>query len=635
MIASFHRLIRPDDTIRRRLRIILLASFVCLATQTLVKSQTQDAIGKFRLAQSFEQAGEFERASRLYEDLMRSDSTNFLYFDGLRRCYEQLKNYNAAIALCRRRLRQQPSDANTMAMLGGMYYKSGDEPSADSAWSGVIGLAPASIATYRIVASVQSENRLFDKSITTYLLGRKRIGDSVAFVGELAALYSLMMNYAAATREYISMLSLNEHQLDFIETRLATFTSREEGLAAATRVVEEAVTHNPASVVYHRLLLWLYMEGKQFARAFDVAKSLEEAVHSNGSEMLLFADRAFKEKSYDIAAKAYRYTVEKYSGMPQLPLAKYGYARAIEELSAADDTSLTVLPPPDISRSETHPAESGAVALYLSLANAYPRSEISIQSLYRIALIRYRRYFDLDGSLQVLDSILNVGVARQMDPTILEAVAEINVAQGKLNKAIDRYSALLASTFATAGQRTKAQYRIGEIRYFEADFDGATALLQELTQTLSSDEANDALSLLHFIKENRNGFEDALKVYARAGLLQRQRKFTEAIAMLGSLSTSFPDAPLVDDALILEAELLITLGKYHDAVITYRSLITDYPKSILRDRAQFGVAEVYQRHLRDKAKAIQAYEELLAAYPNSLLADEARKRIRMLRGDAI
>ena len=616
----------------KRVFLIFVFTFIGLSASV---AQTQEALNKFRLAQSFEQAGEFDRASRLYEDLVNSDSSNYLYFDGLRRCYEQLKNYDAAIALSIRRLSQQPSDINTMATLGGIFHKAGDEARADSMWEEIILRAPASVVTYRIVASVQSENRLFDKSIKTYLRGRKETGEPALFVGELSALYSLMMNYAEATREYITMLSLNEHQLDFIESRLSMFTSKPEGLDAATKVTEEALLRQGQSVVLHRLLLWLYMEGKRFDRAFDLAKNLEETINSNGAEMLLFGEHAFKEKAYDAAAKAYRFSIDKYPAMPQLPLAKYGYARAIEEISAGSDTATVSKPGANILPSETQSGFRGAIALFLTLAREYPSSEISAQCLYRVGLIRYQRYFDLDGALQVLDTVLTLPAARQLVPSILLTVAELNVTQGRLDKASIRYASVLSSPIASAGQKTQAEFRIAEIEYFQSNFDSAAASLQRITQTLSADESNDALLLLHFIKENQAGSPEALKEYARADLLGRQKKFSEAIAVLTSTIQSFPDSPLADDALIHKAELSIALRQYNDALFTYQKLLTDFPKSILRDRAQFGLGDLYQIQLKDKEKAIQAFEEVLATYPNSLLVEEARKRVRMLRGDAL
>ncbi len=598
-------------------------------------SQDQEAQMRFRLGQSLEQAGDFDRASRLYEDLLKGDSLNYLYFDGLRRCYEQLKSYDAAINLSFRRLARQPNDLNVLATLGGIYYKSGDEVHADSVWNSITTLLPNSFASYQIVASAQSENRLFDKSIATYLRGRKQIGDPSLFVGELAALYSLLLNYPEATREYITMLLRNEHQLEFIESRFATFTSKSEGLVAATKATEEAVVREGKSVVLRRLLSWLYMEGKKFDNAFTIAKELEATVNSGGAEILTFADRAFREKSYNVAAAAYRYDIDLYPSMPQIPLAKFGYARAMEEQSGVADTVSGVVKTSNEFPLETQPGLRGAIVMFLSLAKEYPYSEISVQSLYRVGVIRYEKFFDLDGALLILDSVLTIPAAKPMTPVIQAEMGEINVARGELPKASQRYAGVLVSQFSAAAQKSQAQFRLAEIQYFENNFDSAAALLQQLTLSVSADESNDALLLLHFIRENQTEYPDALKLYAKAMLLTRQKKLSEALNAISSAIQAFTEAPLADDALIVKANLCRRLNQHVEALSAYRKLLSDYPLSIVRDRAQFGIGEIYHEHLKDKDKAIQAYEELLATYPHSLLLEEARKRIRILRGDAI
>ncbi len=613
--------------------ILFLIFLVVLCSQA--PAQSQDALNKFRLAQTFEQGGEYERACRLYEDLARADSLNYAYFDGLRRCYEQLKNYDGAIAISLRRLIQQPRDINLMAALGALYYKSGDAARADSMWNAAIAVAPKSATSYTIVSTVQSDNRLFDKSIAAYLRGRNEIGEPELFVGELAMLYSLTMNYAEATREYLTMLSLNEHGIDLVESRLASFTAKEEGLAAATKTVEEAIAGHSKGRVFHRLLLWLYMEGKRFDKAFEAAKEVEESTHSNGTEMAAFAGLVFKEKAYDIAAKAYRYAIEKYPMMPQLPDAKFGYARAVEELGAAADTLYHLHTISGAFLSESQPGYQGAMELYLSLSKEYPRSEIGMQALYRAGLMEYKRYFDLDAAVEILDSLLMLPLAQRIYPAILETTGEINVAQGKLEKAAHRYSGVLLSPFSLPEEKTQARYCLAEIQYFQGNFDSASSILQEIAKALSDDESNDAILLLHFIKENQAGYRDALKEYARAALLERQKKFSEAIPVLTSIVQVFADAPLVENALIKKGELSVVVGQNSEALASYQKLLSDYPKSILRDRAQFGIGELFQFQLKDKEKAIHAYEELLASYPNSLLIEQARKRIRELRGDVL
>ena len=598
-------------------------------------AQPQDAVNKFRLAQSFEQSGEYDHASRLYEELAYVDSTNDAYFDGLRRCYEQLKNYDAAIALCLRRLNRQPRDMNLMAAVGALFYKSGNEARADSVWNATIDVEPKNTTGYTIVSTVQSDNRLFDKSIATYLQGRKEIGEPTLFAGELSMLYSLMMNYVQATREFLTMLSLNEHVIDLVESRLAGFTTQEEGLKAATKTVEEAVAGESKGVVFRRLLLWLYMEGKRFDRAFDIAKEIDGASNSNGSEMMTFAGLVFKEKAFDVAAKAYRYAIEKYPAMPQLPNAKFGYALAVEELGVAGDTLSNVqytLSTTSFGVAAGIPRCHGIVSFSVKRISSLRDRRAGI---VRAGLMEYRHYFDLDAAAEILDSLLMLPLAQRMYPAILETTGEITVAQGKLDKASHRYSSVLLSPFALPEEKTHARYCLGEIQYFQGNFDSASSILQQIALALSDDESNDALLLLHFIKENQAGFGSALKEYASAALLERQKKFSEAIPLLTSIVQAFANAPLVDDALIKKAELSVVVGQKNEALAAYQKLLSDYPKSILRDKAQFGIGEVYQFQLKEKDKAIHAYEELLASYPNSLLIEQARKRIRELRGDVL
>jgi tetratricopeptide (TPR) repeat protein len=616
------------------MKTILYLTFLC-AVCSHAPAQSQDAVNKFHLAQSFEQAGEYDRACQVYEDLARGDSLNYIYFDGLRRCYEQLKNYDKAIALSLHRLMMQPRDINIVATLGALYYKSGDEARADSTWSAAIAILPKSTTSYTVVSTVQSDNRLFEKSIATYLQGRKEIGEPALFLGELAMLYSLTMNYAQATREYLTMLSLNEHEIDIVESRLAGFTAKEEGLAAATKTVEEAVARQSKNIVFQRLLLWLYMEGKRYDKAFDVDKKIDEASNSNGAEILAFADLVFKEKAYDVAVKAYRFSIEKYPAMPQIPNAKFGIARGVEELGRTADTVNGLHTDSGARVSESQPGYHGAMELYLSLAKEYPRTEVSVQALYRAGLMQYQRYFDLDGAMEILDSLFMLPLAQRMYPAILEATGEINVAQGKLDKASRRYAGVLSSPFSLPEEKTHARYCLAEIQYFQGNFDSASSILQEIALALSDDESNDALLLLHFIKENQAGYGGALKEYSRAVLLERQKKISEAIPVLTSIVQGFADAPLVESALIKKAELSVVLGQNNDALASYQKLLSDYSKSIFRDKAQFGIGEIYQFQFKDKDKAIHAYEELLALYPNSLLIEQSRKRIRELRGDVL
>ncbi len=606
--------------------IFLYLIFVCT-----VFAQTQDE-QTFRLAQAFEQANEFERAADLYLSLFKKDSLNYTFYDALRRCYIQLKRYNDALTISYARLKKFPFDFNLQSNIGGIFYTAGKEQQADSVWNFILRSANKNQVIYRIVAGEQANQRLFEKAVNTYKQGRKEIGSPFLFANELSYYYTFMMDYTNATREYLLLLRQDEQQLDFIQSRLAQFTSKPDGLSAATRVLEEEIKNEPNKISTQRLLLWLYVACERFTDAFMAAKTIEEKINSNGAEMFQFAERVFREKAFAVAANAYQLAIKNGPTMQFLSSAKFGFARCVEELSAKGDTLISVQKKQS-TLLETQPTFNGAVSLYETLVKEYPYSSIAANSLFRIGVIRYKQLFDIDGAKQMFDSVLTISPVGALMPQANFALGEINIAKGKLDEAAKKFSAVAKSPQADAAQQTQAQFRLAELQYFQFQFDSANALLAALTQNLKADEANDALLLQNFIMENKLSSLEALKEFARAELLFRQNKITEAVTILNGITADYANAPLCDDALLRIAEFSIFLKRYNDALTAYKKLISDYPKSIGREKIEFKIAELFHYYLNDTQQAIRYYEIILEKNPFSLFAEEARKRIRQLRGD--
>ena len=113
----------------------------------------------------------------------------------------------------------------------------------------------------------------------------------------------------------------------------------------------------------------------------------------------------------------------------------------------------------------------------------------------------------------------------------------------------------------------------------------------------------------------------------------RQRKYSESLAQFQDIVKQYSTALLVDDAMMKIGELYILLKRPIEAITAFHFVEDSIQLSILKDRAQFRIAEIYQTVLNNNAQAIEAYEKLLAQFPNSLYAEESRKRIRLLRGD--
>lgn len=609
-------------------QIIVMISIVCVSY-----GQQDQAQNLFRLAQAFEQQGDHERAHQLYSDLLRKDSNNFVYFDALRRTNIQLKRYDDAIAMSLHRFAMTPFDFTLQANIGSLLYQSGKESSADSVWNVVLSAAKKNQMVYRSVANEQVNQRLFYKAISTYVRGRRDIGDQYIFANELGYLYSFMMDYTNTTKEYLRLLRQNEQQYDFVQSRLAAIVSRPDALTSATQVVQEELRAQK-TIPLMRLQMWLSMEAGRYQDAFTVAQSIEQSVSSGGQELFVFADRVFRENEFAVAAASYQLALKKGTKAPFIPAARFGYARCIEELSIRGD-SVNAPVRQHTSTLESQPSFSGAINLYIDLVKDYPFTSIGGNSLYRIGMIRYKHLFDLDGALRVFDSVLTVSPTGPIVPTVLSTKGEIFVAQNKLNDASKTYQQMNASPYANQEQRSLAQFRLAELQFFRQNFDSTLALLKPLTENLKADESNDALLLQYFVTENMFQYPSALRQFADAELLARQQKLSEAITEFHALIDLYPAAPLADDVLLKIADYSIMLKKYQDALSSYTKLLQEYKESIEKDRTYFKIGELYQYHLIDKQKAIDSYETILEKFPLSLFAEEARKRIRLLRGDSI
>ena len=177
--------------------------------------------------------------------------------------------------------------------------------------------------------------------------------------------------------------------------------------------------------------------------------------------------------------------------------------------------------------------------------------------------------------------------------------------------------------------------RLAEISYFNGNFDDALKKLNELTKNSISDAANDALSLQIFIQETMKPSAAALKEFAKADLLQRQRKLSEALTQFEAILQNYPKSEIIDETMMSIGDVLTLMKRYPDAVSSYEKLSKDFPESIVLDRSLMKAGQIYELGISDKLKAIETYQRLLEKFPNSIYVSEARKRIRKLRGDNI
>lgn len=578
---------------------------------------------KLRLAQSFEEADDWEHATNLYEELYKSEPSNYIYMDGLRRSYTQLKEYDKAINIIRRWLTTHPREINLLSTLGGIYFDSGDETAADSIWRVALQMDPNNVQSYRIVANEMMQHRLFERCIQTYLAGRNSGKSEILFADELGTIYGALQQYTHATQEYLRLIKKSPDQLPLVQSRLLTLSTRPEALRAVTAAVRSEVESARDNIALHRLYGLLLMQGEQYESALEEYREIDRLSNAHGNELFNFAQQLNQEHASKTAMKAFQDIIDLGNNTALLFQAQFGYARALEDVHSKDDSAS--------SPSKTNLQD--AIRLYESIVETQGHPDLSAQSLYRIGNIKFDSFFDLDGALNAFQKIKKIPNAANLQYDATLKCGDVQLARNDVGEAQKEFDAV--ATLPSVSYQDQAKFKLAELFYFEAHFDTALTLLKRFQTNLNTDLSNDALQLQYFIEENRTTALPALTEFAKADLLRRQRKYSESLNLFRTIIQEYPSAMLVDDAQMNIGELYIKLGQPTQAITAFQFVADSIQLSILKDKAQFRIAEISETILHNPPQAIEAYQKLLEQFPNSLYAEEARKRVRLLRGDSL
>ena len=114
-----------------------------------------------------------------------------------------------------------------------------------------------------------------------------------------------------------------------------------------------------------------------------------------------------------------------------------------------------------------------------------------------------------------------------------------------------------------------------------------------------------------------------------------QKKTTEALSVLDTILKNHKTDPIIDQTLLLQAQLYASQKEFLKAEANYLRIITDYKDDILVDDAYFYLAEIYRTKLLQIEKAKLNYETIIFNHEDSIHFVEARKQYRILRGDSI
>ncbi len=588
-----------------------------------------DINNKIMLAQSFEQAGDYDKAATLFEEIYSAQPQNYNIFESLNRVYIQSKKYESSIKLIENRIKTNLQDVNLYGMLGTTYYLMGDETKAYESWEEGLRILPENQMHYRIIANYALQRRAFDKAIDYFKRGKAIAQNPDLFSYDLANIYALTMRFKEAAEEYSFILSVQPTQVNAVENRILSYSNKPGALLQTIKVFEDQ--NREDNISFNYLLARLYMEARDFNKAYSLYKKIDERQQNKGLELYNFAQMVFNEGEYQLAANVYKDIAEKYSESQYSAGSKLGYAKTLEAIldkeTAKNNSDWKPYSKPIIADTSK---TNNVIRSYQELTKVYPNSEIAFESYFRIGKIYFTKLNQLEEAKIYFERILKDASLSRFAVESLKQVGKIFLVEGDIVKAKENFERIFNNERASEEIRNDAKFQLAKISLFEGDFPKSKEELNSIISNLKDNTANDAIELSLLLNTASADSSNLLK-FGKAEFLIEQYRFTEASELYESIALD-PNAFILNHiAKIRQAEVELAEDNLDKSIELLGKIVQEAEKNIYADKALYLLGKIYQFGKLNYPKAIEAYESLLAKFPNSLYQDDSRNAILELR----
>lgn len=598
--------------------LLLLLVFTSLGLKAQVDTDMQ-------LAQHYYSSGDYEKAKIYYVKLYDKDPSkfNFLrYYD----CLIQTNDKKEAEKVLKKQSNANRNDLEYQVILGQFYEENNETDKAQKLYSSLIDdlqADPNSIISLFNAFKGKGRN---DLALSTIEKGRKLLKGTYPLHFQFAELYGATGEKEKMIAEYLDLLdfhssyassiqSLLSRQIDFSASESKEFDLMKNALL-------ERIQKRPEESVYSEMLVWLFIQKRNFSGALTQMQALDKRLNEQGRRVLDLGRICVENKEYETARKCFKYVTN--LGSDQL----YYYQA---ETALLNTRFLEVTTNRNYSKEEL----DATLLEYITTIDRVGKKRSSISLIIEMCHIQAFYANQASNAITTLTEALTIpGLTDMQKSEVKMELADIHVLHGDIWEASLYYMQIETDLkFEPIGH--EAKFKNARIFYYDGEFDFAQSQLSVLKESTSKLIANDALKLSILITDNfgLDSNYQAMTWFANADLLVEQHRFDEAFVLYDSIIKTYPYHSLGDEILIRKSKAMQDQGKWSEAITFLEELLKYNGEDILADDALFQLGDIYENHLNNKEKASEYYKTLLFNFKGSLYSVEVRKRFRQIRGD--
>lgn len=565
-------------------------------------------------AESYFRQGEYEKATQIYKSLLDRNPFNTTYLKKLVTCYQETDQFQKAEDLIRTSLAKNSSQKYLHVELGYNYERQQMMDLAKKEYATALQAIEVNPSLGGMVGRMFRQNNSLDNAITAYNRTME-LNPNASYQFQVAQIYGEKGEFAQMFDSYIELVNKNESYIGTVQRLTSRYISddpTDKNNVALKRSLLRKSMSNPKNV-WNELLSWLFSKQKEYGKAFIQEKALFKRDPQYLENIVTLGKIAFDDRDYIAAKDCFSFLLSN--------------TNFIDEKINSELHLLRIAVATEAPEAEKRFEE--VLKLYGVNSNT-----IRIQIEYADFLTFQKG--QPEKAETILEEALTFSKSKFERARIKIKLGEVLVFTGRFNKALIYFSQV-QTKLKNHPLSQEARFKVAQTSYFKGDFTWAMAQLKVLKGSTTQLIANDAVDLFLVISDNKpqDSIPSGLKQYAKADLLAYQNKNQEALSVLKEIHQKFKGFPVEDEALFKEAEVLVKLKKYEEAIANFEQVISLNPEGILNDDAYYQIAELYNNKLNLPNKAQEYYQKIIFEYASSIYLVDARKKYRQLRGDDI
>ena len=566
------------------------------------------------LAESYFRQGEYEKALQIYKSLLERNPFNTTYLKKLVTCYQETDQFQQAEDLIRTSLAKNSAQKYLHVELGYNYERQQMIDLAKKEYATALQAIEMNPSLGGMVGRMFQQNNSLDNAILAYTKTME-LNPNSSYQFQVAQIYGEKGEFAQMFDAYVELVNKNDSYIGTVQRLASRYISddpTDKNNVALKRSLLRKSISNPKNV-WNELLSWLFSKQKEYGKAFIQEKALFKRDPQYLENIVTLGKIAFDDQDYFAAKDCFSFLLKNTNFIDE----KINSELYLLRIAVATEDK------------EAEQKFEKVLKLYGVNTNT-----IRIQVEYADFLTFQKG--EPNRAETILEKALTFSKSKFQKARIKIKLGEVLVFTGRFNKALIYFSQV-QTKLKNHPLSQEARFKVAQTSYFKGDFTWAMAQLKILKGSTTQLIANDAVDLFLVISDNQpqDSIPSGLKQYAKADLLAYQNKNEEALSVLKEIHQKFKGFPVEDEALFKEAEVMVKMKKYEEAIAIFEQIISLNPEGILNDDAYYQIAELYNNKLNLPDIAKEYYQKIIFDYASSIYLVDARKKYRQLRGDDI